>query len=168
MPSIGSVTITPSIVYCGAQFVISVAVTDPYTWLLENSDNFLVDTNGVYLLEQTPSAGTHSIPYSGSQIDDAIGTFLGQGFCTCSTEAATTAKTASLTGYVLEKGGAVAVQFQNAVPANATLSINSQTAKPIYYQGSAITAGVISAGDTATFIYDGTNYNLLFLDGGGA
>lgn len=111
--------------------------------------------------------GTHQVPYTAAQIDDSIGAFLGQGFCTCSTAESTTAKTASLTGYVLQNNGVVAVQFQNAVPANSTLSINSQTAKPIYYRGFAITAGVISAGDTATFIYNGANYNLIFIDGGG-
>lgn len=113
---------------------------------------------------------THSIPYSGSQIDTAIGTGLGQGYCNCSTAAATTAKTASLTGYQLTKGGIVAVKFENAVPANATLSINSQTAKAIYYRASAISGGVIDAGDTAVFMFDGSCYRYLCKDqvGGGS
>lgn len=51
MPSIDSVTITPSTVFCGSQFVISVSVTDPFIWLLENSENFLIDSENVYLLE---------------------------------------------------------------------------------------------------------------------
>ena len=89
---------------------------------------------------------------------------LGQGYATCSTAAATAAKTASLTDYVLEKGGVVAVKFTNAVPANATLNINSKGAKSIYFKGSAITANIISGGDTATFIYDGTRYHLLAVD----
>lgn len=110
---------------------------------------------------------THQVPYTASQIDDAIGTFLGQGFCTCSTAESTIAKTANLPGYVLSRGGVVAVQFTNAVPASSTLSINSQTAKPIYYQGSAIRAGIINAGDTATVIYNGASYNVMFIDGGG-
>lgn len=110
---------------------------------------------------------THKVPYTAAQIDTAIGTLLSQGFCTCETAEATTAKTASLTGYVLANGGVVAVRFTNSVPANSTLSINSQTAKPIYFHGSAIAADVISAGDTATFIYNGASYNLMFIDGGG-
>ena len=89
---------------------------------------------------------------------------LGQGYATCSTAAATAAKTASLTNYVLETGGVVAVKFTNAVPANATLNINSKGAKSIYFKGSAITANIISGGDTATFIYDGTRYHLLAVD----
>lgn len=89
---------------------------------------------------------------------------LGQGYATCSTAAATAGKTASLTDYVLVKGGVVAVKFTNAVPASATLNVNSKGAKSIYYKGAAITANIIQAGDTATFMYDGTRYHLLAVD----
>ncbi len=89
---------------------------------------------------------------------------LGFGYGTCSTAAATTAKTATLTGYNLVPNGYVSIKFTNAVPASATLNINSKGAKPIYYHGSAITAGVIGTGDLATFVYDGTNYHLVGLD----
>jgi hypothetical protein len=88
---------------------------------------------------------------------------LGQGYATCSTAAATTAKTASLSSYALTTGGIVSVKFTYDVPAGATLNINSKGAKAIYYRGSAITAGVIKAGDTATFIYS-TNYHLISVD----
>lgn len=44
------------------------------------------------------------------------------------------------------------------------MNINNKGAKDIYYQGAAITAGVIQAGDVATFIYDGTRYRLLTVD----
>lgn len=89
---------------------------------------------------------------------------LGQGYATCSTAAATAAKTASLSSYTLATGGIVAVKFTNAVPASATLNVNSKGAKSIYYKGAAITAGIIQAGDTATFMYDGTRYQLLTVD----
>ena len=88
---------------------------------------------------------------------------LGQGYATCSTAAATTAKTASLSSYVLSTGGIVAVKFTYDVPASATLNINSKGAKAIYHKGAAITAGVIKAGDTATFIYS-SRYHLISLD----
>jgi hypothetical protein len=88
---------------------------------------------------------------------------LGQGYATCSTAATTTAKTASLSSYALTTGGIVSVKFTYDVPAGATLNINSKGAKAIYYRGSAITAGVIKAGDTATFIYS-TNYHLISVD----
>lgn len=89
---------------------------------------------------------------------------LGFGYGICETAAATAAKTATLASYTLVKNSIVAVKFTNSVPANSTLNINSKGAKPIFYRGSAIVAGVINAGDVATFIYDGTNYIYLGTD----
>lgn len=78
---------------------------------------------------------------------------LGFGYGTCATAADTAAKTATLSSYKLTTGGIVAIKFSYAVGANATLSINSTTAKAIYYDGEKIKAGVISAGDIAVFVY---------------
>ncbi|MBO7078647.1 MAG: hypothetical protein J6W64_02405, partial [Bacilli bacterium] len=89
---------------------------------------------------------------------------LGQGYGTCSTAAATTAKAVTLSSYALTTGGIVAVKFTYTVPANATLNINSKGAKNIYYRGSAITANIILAGDIGIFIYDGTQYHLIGID----
>lgn len=88
----------------------------------------------------------------------------GFAYGTCSTAAATTAKVATITGYQLVKNGYVAIRFTNAVPASSTLNINSLGAKAIYWQNAAITANVISAGNTALFVYDGTYYRLLSID----
>ena len=76
------------------------------------------------------------------------------------------ARTATLADYRLTPNGIVAVTFAADVPANATLNINSQGAKPIYFRGSAIVANVIKGGDTVTFAYDGTHYDILCIDGG--
>lgn len=92
---------------------------------------------------------------------------FGNGIGTCVTAAATAAKEVILQDYELVKNGFVAVTFSYDVPANATMDINSKGAKPIYYQGAAITAGVIKAGDTVTFCYDGTNYVISSFGGGG-
>ena len=89
---------------------------------------------------------------------------LGFGYGTCTTAEATTAKVVTLSGYTLVTNGYVSVKFTNAVPANATMNINSKGAKAIYYHGSAITAGVINAGDLATFIYNGSQYHLVGID----
>ena len=89
---------------------------------------------------------------------------LGHGYATCSTAADTVAKTVSSSSYALSTGGIVAIKFSNAVPANATLNINSKGAKYIYYKGAKITAGIIKAGDIATLMYDGTQYQLLSID----
>lgn len=89
---------------------------------------------------------------------------LGQGIGTCSTAEATTTKAVTLSNYALTTGGVVVVSFTNAVPAGSSLNVNSKGSKPIYYRGSAITDGVIKAGDRATFIYSGSYYHLLTVD----
>lgn len=89
---------------------------------------------------------------------------LGQGYGTCATAEATAAKVVTLSSYALVTGGYVAVKFTYAVPASATLNVNSKGAKPIYYKGAAITAGIIQAGDTATFVYNGSQYHLVAID----
>lgn len=88
---------------------------------------------------------------------------LGFGYASCTTDAATAAKTASLSNYALVNNGLVVVYFQYDVPAQATLNINSQGAKEIHFQGSRIAAGVIKAGDKCLFIYNG-NYMLIAID----
>ena len=88
---------------------------------------------------------------------------LGQGYGTQTNSSAATAITSSISSYALSSGGIVTIKFTYDVPANATLNINSKGAKAIYNQGAAITAGVIKAGDTATFIYS-TYYHLIAVD----
>ena len=88
---------------------------------------------------------------------------MGSGYATCSTAEATTAKVGTLSSYSLTTGGIVSVKFTNAVPANATLNINSKGAKNIYYRGAKITAGIIKAGDIATFVYS-SYYHLISID----
>ncbi|MCQ2276354.1 MAG: hypothetical protein MJZ87_05370 [Bacteroidales bacterium] len=126
------------------------------------------------------ASGTYLLIYNSSRVSggcwdlfvgyDANTTYanysLGQGYGTCATAAATTAKVVTLSSYSLSTGGIVAVKFSNDVPASSTMNINSKGAKPIFYRGSAITANIIKAGDVATFIYDGTNYILLAVDRG--
>lgn len=110
--------------------------------------------------------GTHWV-WIGSSYD-ANSTYknvtLGHGYVTCTTAESTVAKVGTLSSYTLLLGGITAVKFTNAVPANATLNINSKGAKNIFYRGAKITANIIKAGDIATFIYDGTQYQLLTID----
>ena len=91
-------------------------------------------------------------------------TSFGFGFGRCDTAEATLAKVVTLSGYSLVAYGYVTVKFINAVPASSTMNINNQGAKEIHYRSAAIPAGVIKAGDTATFIYDGTRYQLVGID----
>ena len=91
---------------------------------------------------------------------------LGTGYAYCDTAESTTAKVASMSYYTLAVNGYVTVYFQYNVPANATLNINNQGAKSIYWRSNAITANVIRAGDKATFIYYDSKYHLLSVDRG--
>lgn len=89
---------------------------------------------------------------------------LGFGYGTCATAEATAAKVVTLANYNLVTGGIVAVKFTYAVPAQATMNINSKGAKNIFFRGAKIKANVINAATIAVFIYDGTQYNLLTTD----
>lgn len=102
-----------------------------------------------------------NVPWSNTEYTNEE---LGQGYATCATAAATSAKTATISNYELVKGGIVSIKFDNAVGAGATMNISSKGAKDIFFKGVAITANVIQAGDTATFMYDGTQYHLLAVD----
>ena len=89
---------------------------------------------------------------------------FGNGWGTCATAAATAAKEVTFANYSLVTNGICAIKFTYAVPANATLNINTRGAKAIRYRGAAITAGVINAGDIGLFVYDGTYYELIAVD----
>ena len=89
---------------------------------------------------------------------------IGFGYGTCSTAYTTTAKVASLTGYALTVNSMVAIRFENAVNTSATLNINNQGAKPIYFKDSAIPNALINAGDTVLFVYDGSCYRVLAIN----
>jgi len=121
-----------------------------YVCLLESTGN--VPTNTTYW--QTLAKGISNVS------PEALG--IGYGI----SQNTGASKTATLADYTLTINGIVAVTFADDVPANATLNINSQGAKAIYYRGSALVANVIRGGDTVTFAYDGTRYNVLCIDGG--
>ena len=87
----------------------------------------------------------------------------GQGYSGTATNSSGTFAV-TMSGYTLVEGGIVSIRFGAAVPASAKLNINGQGAKNVYYGASAIGAGIIQAGDTATFMYDGTQYRLLCVD----
>ena len=91
---------------------------------------------------------------------------LGIGIGTCSTSSGNELEV-TLSGYKLVKNGMIAVTFEYDVPSGATLNVNGKGAKPIYNEGSSITADTIKAGKTVMFCYDGTNYVVTSLGGSG-
>lgn len=81
---------------------------------------------------------------------------------TCSTAAATAAKTVSCTGFALVTGAEITVKFTvTNSAANPTLNVNNTGAKAIYYRGAAISAAYLAANRTYTFRYNGTQYELV-------
>ena len=81
---------------------------------------------------------------------------------TCSTAAATAAKTVGLTGFTLVTGAIITVRFSATnSAANPTLNVNNTGAKAIRYRNAAITAGYLAANRTYTFVYDGAYYQLV-------
>lgn len=81
---------------------------------------------------------------------------------TCSTAAATAAKTVACTGFALVTGAEITVKFTvTNTAASPTLNVNSTGAKPVYYRGSAISKGYLAANRTYTFRYNGTQYELV-------
>ena len=87
---------------------------------------------------------------------------LGQGYLVCSTTG--TDKEIINDDFKLSSNGICVIRFEEDVPTNATLNINGSGAKPMYSQSEFITDGLIMAGDTALFIYDGSYYRLIAVD----
>lgn len=82
----------------------------------------------------------------------------------CSTIAGTTIKQVTINNdyFTLEEGVIVTVKFTITNEAsNPTLKVNSTNAKPIYYKGSAIQSGYLQAGKIYSFIYNGTQYQII-------
>lgn len=98
----------------------------------------------------------------GKQASITDGAQVGMGYGICSTAAATAAKTASISNFILLTNMPVSVKFESAISVDsATLNINSTGAKPIFIQGAALQPGVVKAKDVVTLIYDGTNWNIV-------
>lgn len=85
-------------------------------------------------------------------------------YVTCSTSAATAAKTATTDSgnFVLFKSARVIVRFTvTNSAANPTLSIDGCEAKAIYYRNAAITAGYLAANRVLEFVYTGSVWELI-------
>ena len=83
---------------------------------------------------------------------------------TCSTAAETVTKevTVNNSSFALENGAIVTVKFTTTNTAsNPTLKVNSTSAKPIYYKGAAIQSEYLQANKLYTFIYNGTQYQIV-------
>lgn len=83
-------------------------------------------------------------------------------YTTCSTAAATVAKTAALSGFKLVTGALAAVKFTvTNTAANPTLNINSTGAKAVRYRNAAVSAEVLAANHIYIMVYDGTYWQIV-------
>ena len=83
-------------------------------------------------------------------------------YTTCSTAAATAAKTAALSGFKLGTGAFVIVKFSvTNTAASPTLNVNNTGAKAIRYKNAAISAGYLAANKIYCFVFDGTYWQLV-------
>lgn len=83
-------------------------------------------------------------------------------FGTCSTSAATAAKTVSISSFSLITGARVTVKFSNSnTAANPTLNVNGTGAKSIRYNSTSPSSGAIKANHTYDFVYDGTYWQVI-------
>lgn len=71
----------------------------------------------------------------------------------------------SLKNFELVNGVAIQVEFAATNPANATLNINNKGAKPIYYENSTVSAGLLSANRIYTLVYDSANSGRWYIVG---
>ncbi len=83
-------------------------------------------------------------------------------YATCSTAAATAAKTVVLSGFKLVKGAVVIVRFTvTNTAANPTLNVNGTGAKEVRYRNAATPAGYWAVNRTYLFVYDGTYWQVI-------
>ena len=101
----------------------------------------------------------HDIPTQLSSFTNNI-----QGIGVCNTATGNAAKTATISGVIIAKGSVFAIRFTYDVDSGSTLNINQSGAKNILHRNAALGAGQLLAGDTVTFISDGTSYHVLSID----
>ena len=101
----------------------------------------------------------HDVPTQLSAFTNNI-----QGIGVCNTATGNAAKTATISGVIIAKGSVFAIRFTYDVDSGSTLNINQSGAKNILHRNAALGAGQLLAGDTVTFISDGTSYHVLSID----
>lgn len=90
---------------------------------------------------------------------------MGFAYSTSSTAQATSPKTTgTVSGFALKQYAIVVVRFSNPVNSGQKLNFSETGAKDIYFRNAEIGSGIIAAGDTVTFQYDGTRYCIISID----
>jgi hypothetical protein len=126
---------------------------------LTNDSGFITSEGTVAKADQlTTTRFINGVPFNG--------TTNVNNFVSCSTAAATAAKTVTINGFSLISGAQVRVKFTNANTASSpTLNVSSTGAKPIYYNGLYSTSFTSTSfpfdvDKIYTFTYDGAYWRL--------
>lgn len=117
--------------------------------------------------EPTPANYSASTP--SGLVNQAIQNGGGQSYyATCTTAAATAAKSASCGGFLLTKGAHIACMFTlGNTAASPTLNVNNTGAKTIYYRGAAVSGTnplTWSANHVVSFVYAGAVWVVVGMD----
>ena len=128
--------------------------------LLETGTSIPGDAD--YYISQYVGGGTSNTNYYRRPMSALWNYVNKKSYSTCSTDAATAAKTVTCANFALATGAKITIKFTVTNTAeNPTLNVNSTGAKPIFYRGAAITKSYLAAKRFYTFVYDGTNYELI-------
>ncbi|MGE4310301.1 hypothetical protein [Desulfovibrio sp.] len=95
-------------------------------------------------------------------VDEAGRISLGTQLATCSTAAATAAKTVSVSNFSLAAGRTINVLFTSVnTAANPTLNVSGTGAKPITCYGIPVEVGALAQGQVYTLIYSGSQWQII-------
>jgi len=150
-----------------ADSVVQILIDETYGSLYERSSN-----NGTWTAWRLLSVQEFLKPYTTlAGLTSAV--YKGQWYGNCTTAADTAAKTCTISGFLAVPTSVVTVHFASAINVaastlngtTATLNISSTGAKPIMYKGVPVQPGVVRAGNLVTMQYDGTNYNIIGIEG---
>ena len=86
---------------------------------------------------------------------------LDDSVATGTTTGTSNAYALAATGFVLTKGSHVVAKINVANSTTSTLNVNGTDAKTIQFKGAALTAGMLKVNTDYTFVYDGTNWQML-------
>ena len=96
-----------------------------------------------------------------NKINTGEGTHLIEPTLFAVTDGTASALTATITNFELTAGVIITLQIRTTNQGSATLSINNETAKAIYYQGAAINGGILKQGYIYNLVYDGNIWHVL-------
>lgn len=125
-----------------------------------------ISSSGTFVIKGLPATPDSAGTMSAQDKQKMNNTNIGYGECT--TDVGTTIKVVELIGntkWALQPGSLAFVKFTNGSTAESpTLNVNDTGAKAIHYKRGEVPPELISPGDIATLLYDGSHYNLISID----